>query len=74
MASAKKPCEFCDPKLEGIYEGFDVDGLSYSFEKYPDNLFMGISIIGCDQDGKDVDYKFEIEMNYCPVCGRKLDA
>lgn len=64
----KKPCWFCET------EHFDQDeenGLQLTAEVYPDNQLIGITASGIMESGNFTEAKIDIEMNYCPVCGRK---
>ena len=46
-------------------------GIQLRQEVYPDNMLIGITVTGTAEDGTYVELKQDIQMNYCPVCGRK---
>lgn len=72
MARAKKPCEFCEAESYNQTEGTGKHSLYV--EIYPDNQFIGITSFATNENTEEVEeICFEIEMNYCPVCGRKLE-
>ena len=71
MARKIKPCEFCE--IEGPTGDADtVDQLSISIEVYPYNNFISFSVVGVDSEEREVELMYEVPMNYCPNCGRKL--
>ena len=42
-------------------------------EIYPDNGFIGIGIVQLNDEGEIIlEENYDIPMNYCPNCGRKL--
>ena len=64
----KEPCWFCDT------EHFDKDeakGIQLTAEVYPDNELIGVIVSGNAEGGDFVELNMNIEMHYCPVCGRK---
>lgn len=67
----KKPCEFCE--MEDNIAEDTVDNLQLSIESYPYNNFIGICLTGLDTNEHEVEINFEIPLNYCPNCGRKLN-
>lgn len=67
----KKPCDFCESEIIESQEG--NNGFQLAFESYPENLFMAVTGYAHDEVGEQQELQFEIEMNYCPKCGRKLD-
>lgn len=72
MAGRKKtPCEFCE--FEGNYINEDVDSLSLTVEVYPEEEFIGVSLVGVSKDEKEVELMYQLPMHYCPNCGRKLE-
>lgn len=71
MARKRIPCEFCNGEYEPEYiEG--RNGYCLWMEVYPENNLIGV-IAQCNDDmGDMIERSVEIQMNYCPVCGRKL--
>lgn len=67
----KKPCEFCE--MEGNIAEDAVNNLQLTIESYPYNNFIGICLTGLDANEREVEINFEIPLNYCPNCGRKLN-
>lgn len=72
MARPKKPCEFCEQ--EQIWQtDYDARNVFGSVEIYPENFFIGVCFQGKSDDGEQTfEQSFDIPMNYCPNCGRKL--
>lgn len=71
MARAKKPCEFCEGDTYFSEDGTGKHQLYV--EAYPDNCFIGITSFALNEATEETEEIFvELEMNFCPVCGRKL--
>lgn len=75
MAGRKKtPCEFCSENAQwddlGYVEG--RNGFCIWLEIYPMNNVMSMMGQANDEDGFMQEAHFDVQMNYCPVCGRKL--
>lgn len=71
MAGRKKtPCDFCEN--ENWYTDEGVAGHQLTVEIYPENNFIYITSFAPDETGESQELEAEIEMNYCPKCGRKL--
>ena len=68
MARKNEPCEFCSDEH---YTNDEYHGLQLSMEVYPDNNLIAIMAQGTMDDGHFAEHKMDIQMNYCPVCGRK---
>ncbi len=68
MGKRKAPCWFCE--MEHIDQS-DENGIQLNVEVYPDNQLMGIIASGVNEAGNFNEAKIDVEMNYCPVCGRK---
>ena len=68
----KKPCEWCgSEQIITVAEG--NGNVQASVEVYPDNYFIGVVVIGINDDGEMTgEHCIDIPMNYCPNCGRKL--
>lgn len=71
MANRKRPCEFCECEIIESQAG--NNGFQLSFESYPDNGCICVVGFAFDETGETQELMYEIEMNYCPKCGRKLD-
>ena len=72
MARKKKPCEWCESEnFVHIAEG--DKNVEAVIEIYPDQCFIGISVVGINDEGETTSEKdVDIPMNFCPNCGRKL--
>ena len=71
MARAKKPCEFCETDTYTSEEGTGRHQLYV--EIYPDNNFIGITSFATNENTEETEEIYmQIEMNFCPCCGRKL--
>ena len=68
MARKRTPCQFCEQEH---YTNDTFHGVQLSTEVYPDNRLIGITATGTAEDGTYVELRQDIEMNFCPVCGRK---
>jgi predicted RNA-binding Zn-ribbon protein involved in translation (DUF1610 family) len=70
----KKPCEWCgEEQIIKLSEPNGKINVDATLEIYPDNGFMGIGIIQLNDEGEMVlEENYDIPMNYCPNCGRKL--
>ena len=67
----KKPCEFCEEEwTQEVVNG--KDGHQLYAEYYFFNNIIGITSFAKTEDGVD-EIAVELEMNYCPKCGRKLE-
>lgn len=72
MAGRKqRPCEFCEE--DNWYSKDGTGSHQLCIEVYPVNNFIGITSFADGSGGETEELQEEIEMNYCPVCGRKLD-
>lgn len=72
MARRKKPCEFC----EDTWFSDSIDrrnGYSLWYEVYPYNNHIAVFAQAKDEEGELIEDCVEIEMNFCPVCGRRLN-
>lgn len=71
MARKRKPCEFCE---DDYISSADANANQLAVEFYPDNngLFAAIAF-GSDEVGESTELSWEMEFNYCPICGRKLN-
>lgn len=57
-------CEFCDGKGKRIKNGF-------TYGRVMINKMHGLYILRFDNSGNEYGYG-QVEINYCPICGRKL--
>ena len=73
MAGRKrKPCEWCEQE-QFIQSAYDARNVSAQLEIYPDNCTMAIIIQGQSDDGELThEESWDIPMNFCPNCGRRL--
>ncbi len=73
MAGRKqKPCEWCEE--EQIFRtDYDAKNVSGTVEIYPEQTLLAVCFQGMSDDGALThEQSFDIPMNYCPNCGRKL--
>ena len=68
MAKKKEPCWFCESEH---MDSTESRGLQLTAEVYPDNELIGIVVSGNPDGGEFVEMQMEIEMHFCPMCGRK---
>lgn len=68
----KKSCEFCEDEQWWQEDG--VNGHQLNVEVYPYNARIGITSFAYNEVGESTELMMELEMNYCPVCGRKLET
>lgn len=73
MAGRKqKPCEWCEQE-HFIQSEQDARNVSATLEIYPDNCTMAVIIQGISDDGGLThEESWDIPMNFCPNCGRRL--
>ena len=71
MARRTKPCEFCNDEYEVEYIEHK-NGYCLWLEVYPFNNVMTVLCQANDENGEMIEDHVDIQMNYCPVCGRKL--
>lgn len=75
MSRIKKqgPCEYCEDEGTVFSEDVSSDlNLSLSVESYPENNFIDVSLVGVSPEEREININWEIPMNYCPKCGRRL--
>ncbi len=67
----KNPCPFCDEEeFVHLEAGPNADAV---VEIYPFNGHIAVMVQGVSSDGEMTgEDEYSIEMNFCPVCGRKL--
>ena len=72
MAGRKvKACDFCNGEYESEYRDHR-NGYCLWMEVYPNNHLIAVIAQANDENGDMIEDFLNIEMNYCPVCGRKL--
>ena len=72
MARRKNPCDFCEDSWTSDYvEG--RNGFCLWYEVYPFNHVISCIAQGNDEEGELIEGYVSIEMNFCPVCGRRLE-
>ena len=67
----RKPCDFCS----GEYEADPVEGRNGFYlwtEAHPENNLLSFLAQANDEEGYLIEGHMDVQMNYCPVCGRKL--
>lgn len=71
MARRIKPCDFCGEETASNYkEG--PNGYCIWYEVYPFNNLIAFIAQANTEEGDLIEESLDIEMNYCPVCGRRL--
>lgn len=66
----KKPCEFCEQETVDTQEG--STGHQLTMEIYPENGFISVFSFADDGSGESNELHYDLPLNYCPNCGRKL--
>ena len=74
MARARKPCEFCEEEHYLEQESKIEIHHQLLVEVYPQNSHIAVFSFAQDDCSEMNELSMDIEMNYCPVCGRKLDC
>lgn len=72
MARKRKACEFCEDNVYGDYVE-DRNGYCLWFEFYPFNRVLSVISQANDEDGEMIEHDITFDVNFCPVCGRKLE-
>lgn len=67
----RKECEFCSGDYEQDYV-IDRNGYCLWTEIYPFNNVISVFAQANTEDGFMMEHSIDIQMNYCPMCGRKL--
>lgn len=70
MARKTKPCAFCEEEHWNSED--ERYGHQLHLEVYPFNSVISVTSFAQDETGEVTQLGMRIEMNYCPVCGRKL--
>lgn len=71
MARRKKTCEFCQDNVFSEYVTHR-NGYCLWYESYPFNNILAMIAQANDEEGEMIEDSIQIEMNFCPVCGRDL--
>ena len=66
-----KPCGFCEEDHTTDYKEHR-NGYCLWAEVYPLNNLISVIAQANDEEGEMIEDAIEIQMNYCPECGRKL--
>ena len=70
MARKRKPCAFCE--REAI-DTIELPNANAQIQIYPDNCLVSFWVSSQTDDGElNGENDFSVEMNWCPVCGRKV--
>ena len=69
MARKTKPCAFCAE--EHWHSEDERNGHQLHLEIYPLNSVISVTSFAHDETGETTEIAMQIEMNYCPACGRK---
>ena len=72
MARKKKPCEFCEDDNFSEWYTEDRNGYCMWYEFYPFHKLLTIISQANDENGELIEHSIDFEINYCPICGRKL--
>lgn len=70
MGRKIKPCEFCEDEQWRVDNG--TNGHQIHTEIYPYSNIISFTSFAPNAIGESEELDIQIEMNYCPVCGRKL--
>lgn len=68
----RNPCEFCEDNITSEY----IDGRNgycIWYEFYPFNNLLSFLAQANDENGELIEDGIDINVQYCPVCGRKLE-
>ena len=74
MRRSSKPCDFCRDDWWFSDSDNGNTGHQLSVEVYPINNNIAIVSFAHDETGESRELSASIEMNFCPVCGRKLEG
>lgn len=68
----KKACDFCEDDNFSDYVEHR-NGYCIWYEFYPFNGLLSFNAQANDEDGELIEDYINIQVNFCPVCGRRLD-
>lgn len=72
MSGRKRtPCEFCNGEYEGPYKEHR-NGFTMWIEVYPFNQCISVLAQANTETGEMMEDYIDINMQFCPVCGRRL--
>lgn len=71
MGRKRTPCDFCGDEYEGEYKDHR-NGYCLWLEVYPFNNIIAAIAQANDEIGEMIEDSLQVEMNFCPVCGRDL--
>ena len=70
----RKPCEYCSEDYYSDYKEHR-NGYCLWYEWYPmSNGRLSVIAQANDEEGELIEDAIDFEFQYCPMCGRKLDA
>ena len=67
----KKPCDFCSD--DNWYSEEGTPGHQLAVEIYPENNSLSVTSFANNESGESEELTVSFEMNFCPVCGRRLE-
>lgn len=73
MGRKRTPCEFCEGDWATDYKDHR-NGYCLWAEIYPFNNLISVIAQANDEEGELIEDYISINMNYCPVCGRRLET
>ena len=71
MARKRTPCAFCQDDMYSEYVEHH-NGYCIWYEAYPFNNLLAFIAQANDENGEMIEDSIQIQMNFCPVCGRDL--
>ena len=71
MARRRKPCDFCEDNNYGDYIEHR-NGYCLWYEFYPFTQNLSVICQANDEEGNLIEDAITFDVNFCPVCGRKL--
>lgn len=73
MGRKRTPCAFCEDDWTSDYIEHK-NGYCLWMEVYPFNNLIAVNAQANDEEGELIEDYISIDMNYCPVCGRRLET
>lgn len=73
MGRKRTPCDFCEDDWATDYKDHR-NGYCLWAEIYPFNNLISVIAQANDEEGELIEDYISIDMNYCPVCGRRLET
>lgn len=68
----QKPCEFCEN--DNWWSSDGTRGHQLCIEVYPYNCILAVTSFAEGENGETEELHEEVELNFCPRCGRKLET